>query len=144
MMARLKHPGRVGTEAERRVRDDLQAAGYYFIRAAGSKGVADLVAVGVEEVLFVQVKRTENGHGVGSVIPPLDRRKLVLLADRLTVGHAIVAIVRPRKPIEYYDLTGFGPKDFVTHELEEIDISHYTVYESIDGETIAGHREQVI
>lgn len=127
-MARLKNPGRVGTEAERRVRDMFNAHGYYFMRAAASKGIADLVAVGVDEVLFVQVKRTENGHGVGSVIPPMDRRKLVLLADRLQCGLPVVAIVRPRKPIELWELTGFGPKDFRAHHLLDIDISRYTAY----------------
>lgn len=144
-MARLKNPGRVGTEAERRVRNDLVAAGYYFMRAAGSKGVADLVAVGEEQVLFVQVKRTENGHGVGSVIGPAARRALVLLADRLPIiGLPVVAIVRPRKPIEYHTLTGFGAADHFPLELQEIDISRYTVYTSIDGERIAGAREQLV
>lgn len=127
-MARLKHPGRVGISAEHKIRDDLLDHGYYVVRAAASKGPADLVAVGANEVLFVQAKRTENGQGVGSVIGPVNRRSLAMLADRLDIGYPIVAIVRPRKPIEYYALTGFGPKDFFPFELQDVDISVYTPF----------------
>lgn len=38
---------RRGVRLERRVQDDLEAQGYFVIRAAGSKGVADLCALRV-------------------------------------------------------------------------------------------------
>lgn len=49
---------RRGRDFEYRVRDELLARGYYVIRAAGSKGAVDLVALHTSEpTLFVQCKR---------------------------------------------------------------------------------------
>ena len=55
----------VGSALERQVKKDLEERGYWVVRAAGSKGPADLVALslrsrGYESVLLVQVKRTRN------------------------------------------------------------------------------------
>jgi len=47
-----------GVKAEYAARDQLQADGFYVIRAAGSHGLADLVAVGAKRVKLVQIKST--------------------------------------------------------------------------------------
>jgi len=46
-----------GVRLEYRIRDFLQAEGYYVMRAAGSHGAADLIAIGGETCLAIQVKR---------------------------------------------------------------------------------------
>ena len=51
-----------GHRAELRAKRVLQDQGFLVIRAAGSKGFADLVAVNAERVRFVQVKRTQDGR----------------------------------------------------------------------------------
>lgn len=48
---------RLGTAFEHRTADKLRLAGYTVIRAAGSHGKADLVAVKPGLVVFVQCKR---------------------------------------------------------------------------------------
>jgi Holliday junction resolvase len=48
---------RLGAAFEHRVADKLRAAGWTVIRAAGSHGKADLVAVKPGRVVFVQCKR---------------------------------------------------------------------------------------
>ncbi len=45
---------------EIRCRKQLEKDGYLVIRSAGSKGVADLVAVGNERIVFVDIKRKEG------------------------------------------------------------------------------------
>lgn len=47
---------RKGTRNEHRSMALLEAAGYVCIRAAGSHGVWDFVAVGPHDIVFVQVK----------------------------------------------------------------------------------------
>lgn len=51
---------RQGTEKEREVRHIYEAAGYDVIRAAASKGGADLVASNRDRVVFIQVKKTSQ------------------------------------------------------------------------------------
>lgn len=46
-----------GAAAERRAVRDLEAAGYVVVRAAGSLGPLDLVAIGPTGVRGIQVKR---------------------------------------------------------------------------------------
>lgn len=53
---------RRGYEFERRIVDDLRADGYWTIRAAGSHGVADVVAIKPGEVLMVQAKLGTMPH----------------------------------------------------------------------------------
>lgn len=54
---------RRGVKAEYRARDQLLADGYHTVlRMAGSHGIVDLVAVGRNNVLFVQVKSTVKCH----------------------------------------------------------------------------------
>ncbi len=45
-----------GAQLERRLRSRLQREGYFVIRAAGSKGVADLVAIKNSQAYLIQVK----------------------------------------------------------------------------------------
>lgn len=101
-----------GARTERLVRDDLMAYGYSVVKAAGSKGAADLVAFRRGFVLFVQVKRTE------AQISPLGRLALIALADLLGrhIGVPVVATKPARKPITYRVLTGPGPKDWLPWE----------------------------
>lgn len=102
---------RAGTRIEHLVRDDLTAFGYYLVRSSGSKGAADLVAVGQGLVLFVQCKR------LTPQIPPHERAALVQLADRLgVVGVPVVACKPQRQPIAYRTLTGVGPKDWLPYD----------------------------
>lgn len=46
-----------GRRAEYRSRDVLVADGFYVVRAAGSKGCFDLVAIGPDVVVLVQCKK---------------------------------------------------------------------------------------
>lgn len=52
---------RRGVAFERRVRTELERALFYVVRAAGSRGAVDLVAVRADVDLFVQVKRERTG-----------------------------------------------------------------------------------
>jgi len=56
----LKGPGnrfyKIGKYYERKAKLELEAAGYYVIRSAASKGIWDLVAIGKDDVRLVQVK----------------------------------------------------------------------------------------
>ena len=68
-------PGyRAGRLAEYQVRDDLARAGWVVTRAAGSKGVCDLVAFGPGRVVVVNVKR-------GKWAGPFERAALFNLAQ---------------------------------------------------------------
>jgi hypothetical protein len=59
--------GARGASFERKVADLLESDGYLVIRAAGSHGAADLVALKLGQVLFVQCKLN------GRCDPPADR-----------------------------------------------------------------------
>ena len=87
---------------------DLEAAGYDTIRAASSKGIADVVGFKAGEVLFVQAKT--NGR-----ISPAERVELLRLAGLIPGGVALV-VQRPRTT--YRRLTGPGPKDWVPWTTE--------------------------
>ena len=60
---------RKGRRLEYAARDALRAQGYIVIRAAGSKGPVDLIAIGHRQVRLVQVK----AHGAAR---PTDVNKL--------------------------------------------------------------------
>jgi len=49
---------RRGRRLEYLVRDKLTELGYFAIRAAGSKGLVDVVGIGHDKILFVQCKRS--------------------------------------------------------------------------------------
>jgi Holliday junction resolvase len=96
-----------GRNAEWQVRDHLLHHGYAVIRASGSKGAADLVAFTTGRVLFVQVKTS------GAPIPPASRSALIALADVVgpLIAIPIVAVRLGPSDIEYWALTGPGPRD---------------------------------
>ena len=52
---------RRGHDTERRCATELKARGYNVIRSAASKNIWDIIAVGPENVLLIQCKRTKNG-----------------------------------------------------------------------------------
>ncbi len=64
-----------GAELERAAKKSLEADGYYVIRSAGSKGLADLIALKPGELLLVQCKRRYIG--------PAERMAFRMLAIRL-------------------------------------------------------------
>jgi Holliday junction resolvase-like predicted endonuclease len=68
--------GRVGADAERRLKQQLEAEGYLVVRAAASKGPVDLVAIDGRRVMLIQVKR---GRPAG----PAERQGLQELAARV-------------------------------------------------------------
>lgn len=77
---------RIGAETERHIANDLRARGFIVTRSAASKGIWDLVAVGLGEVLFVQCKRTR------AQLAPAERVALLNAAGRIPrVGRAVVA-----------------------------------------------------
>jgi Holliday junction resolvase len=95
-----------GRANEYRIRDDLVGFGYECVRAAGSKGKADIVALRPGEVLLVQVKASNPQ------IAPAER---VALVEMATAAGALplVAHKPSRKPVVYRRLTGVGPKDWI-------------------------------
>ena len=77
-----------GRRNEHRSRDLLTAAGYIVTRAAASKGAFDLVAIGADDVLLVQVKanrwpgREELAAMQAIPVPPNCRRVVHRWRDR--------------------------------------------------------------
>lgn len=95
-----------GTAFERKVAADLTDNGYLVIRAAGSHGAADLVAVKPGQVLFVQVKL-----GGAGACPPAEWDVFYRLA--VSVAALPILAYRPgRQGIAYWLVA--GPKARVT------------------------------
>lgn len=90
---------RQGRDLEWKVRDLLVTAGYRVLRMAGSKGAADLVAIKVGQILWVQVKRT-------TVPGPEAWNALLDLAEMTPGGVAVLATCNPRKPVRFERMTG--------------------------------------
>jgi Holliday junction resolvase len=69
-----------GIQRERAVRLHLEEQDYVVVRAAGSLGPVDLVAIKPGRVLFVEVKSTHRGpfHSFG----PADRADILAYAER--------------------------------------------------------------
>lgn len=67
---------RAGSDLERAAKHVLEAEGWFVVRAAGSKGPVDLVAMGNGQVLLIQCKT--SGY-----MSPDDRRALRGLAAGL-------------------------------------------------------------
>lgn len=97
-----------GRRLEWDVQHDLAAGGYDTIRAASSKGVADVVGFKPGQVIFVQCKTSGR-------IPPAERVALLRLASLVPGGVPIVAS-RPRTT--YRRLTGPGPRDWLPWAIE--------------------------
>ena len=106
---------RDGYKLENAAQHALEADGYWVIRAAGSKGTADLVAMKpgpvlgmAVEILFVQCK-------LSGTMTPGDRNSLTALAVQFR-GTAVCARWakegRAARTVEFRELTGPGPKDW--------------------------------
>lgn len=89
----------------------LEDAGYETIRAASSKGIADVVGFKPGQTVFVQAKT--NG-----TIPPSERVALLRLAAMVPGALALV-VSRPRAT--FRQLTGPGPKQWVPWVPDEIE-----------------------
>jgi len=86
--------------------EELQRNGYDTVRAASSKGLADVVAIKAGQVLLVNCKRTKAPG-------PAERADLLRIAAHLPgVGVPIVAIkpLGMKRP-QFWQLTGVGPKE---------------------------------
>jgi hypothetical protein len=101
-----------GRRVEYAVIHDLQQAGYETIRAASSKGLADVVAIKEGQVLLVNCKRT-------TMPGPGERADLLRIAAMLPfIAVPIVALHPFRLPLVYRQLTGPGPKDWAPWPLD--------------------------
>jgi hypothetical protein len=107
-------PGYVaGRRVEWAVIDHLKDAGYDTVRAASSKGLADIVAIKQGQALFVNVKRTTPPG-------PAERADLLRIAALLPgVGVPLVAL-GPASQLTFRRLTGPGPRDFVPWVADEV------------------------
>jgi hypothetical protein len=95
-----------GREVEWAVVHELTRDGYHTVRAASSKGMADVVAVKDGQVAFISCKRTKSPG-------PAERAELIRVAAMLPgVGVPIVAL-GPASRVTYRRLTGHGPHDWV-------------------------------
>lgn len=93
-----------GRRREHKVRDQLTAHGWVpIMRAAGSKGPADLfLGHPVHGGALVQV------GSVSKTLGPADRERLVAAAE-LVGALALLAIVAPRQPVTYWQVTRDTP-----------------------------------
>lgn len=109
-----------GRSLEYRVIADLERDGYVCVRAAGSKGAADIVALKPGQVLLVQAKRS------GGTIPPLERATLLAKAAAINLPGRMEALpivahpTKPRGPLTYRLLTGQGPADWTAWTADEV------------------------
>ena len=66
--------GRIGAYYESRARKMLEELGYVVVRAAGSKGPFDLIAIGPTDVRCIQVKAGDKAW-----ISPAEREAIELI-----------------------------------------------------------------
>ena len=97
------HQGRL---VEYAVIHQLTAHGYDCTRAASSKGAADVIAVGDDELLLVSVKRTTPPG-------PQERAQLLKTAARIPVYAQPIIALGPASNVTYRLLTGPGARDWV-------------------------------
>jgi Holliday junction resolvase len=91
---------RLGKIAEKKVRDDLLAAGYTIVTSKLSRGPADLIAAKMGQSLAVQVKRMLGGSP-----RPAEWNELVDLAEAFG-SVPVVAFAPPRCSIIYKRIIG--------------------------------------
>ena len=102
-----------GRKVEYDVIRDLQQHGYDTVRAASSKGLADVVAVKPGQVLLVNCKRT-------SMPGPAERADLIRVAACLPgIALPIVALKPRLQRLQYRRLDGPGPKSWTAWTPDE-------------------------
>ena len=105
-----------GRDFEHRISRRLEQAGYAVIRAASSKGAADLVAIGHGHTLLVQCKLA------GSSLPPAEWNALYRLARQ---GDGLVPIAAfgrgAGRPPAFYELLDFKADGRSGQPWEEAD-----------------------
>ena len=92
-----------GADFEREVKADLEARGYYAVRAAGSHGKVDVLAYHMGIALFIQCKK-------GGVFPKEERLSLVHVAKE----HNAVPVLAQRirgDSIWYHRLLSDGVRE---------------------------------
>ena len=104
---------RQGRDVEYEVMHTLTAAGYDCTRAASSKGAADVIAIGDDALLLVNVKRT-------SPPGPAERTKLLDVAARVPMFAFPLVALGPASRLTFRLLTGPGPADWEPWTPDEI------------------------
>ena len=98
---------RRGADLERAAKHYLEDNGYYVIKSAGSKGIADLVGIKPGEILYVQCKGAAKGY-----LTPAERvsfRQAALASGAVAlVGYWYKEGRSARRPA-FYELTSMGP-----------------------------------
>jgi Holliday junction resolvase len=93
-----------GYRFERKIATYLRRRGYFVVRAGGSKGPADLVAVRKgERPIFIQCK-------AGTAIVDKDEHNELFKAALLADAQAVIAVGEDRKPTVFKAVTGFAAK----------------------------------
>lgn len=99
----IKNAKAKGSRNERRTRDYLNNLGWECIKAGGSFGVFDLVAIGEREVLGVQVKS-------GKLPSPEERANMVITCARSEIVRRLIFVwydyVRNPRIIEVKKILG--------------------------------------
>ena len=96
---------RRGADLERAAKKYLEDNGYYVIKSAGSKGVADLVGIKPGETLYVQCKTD------GYLLPDerVRFRQAALKSGAVPVVARWVKEGRAAREIGFRELTSMGP-----------------------------------
>lgn len=105
-----------GIDFERRTRVDLEGNGYWTMRAAGSHGAVDVLAIKPGQILGVQCKLRNP------LIPPAERTALLDWAARCDAVPLVASRVKQgrRTVVVYRRLTGVGPKEWVPWVADEV------------------------
>jgi len=96
---------RRGADLERAAKKYLEANGYYVIKSAGSKGVADLVGIKPGETLYVQCK-------LDGYLTPAERvsfRQAALASGAVPVVARWVKEGRAARTLGFRELISMGP-----------------------------------
>ena len=101
-----------GRAIEYAVCHDLQDNGYDTVRAASSKGVADVIGF-KGHVVLVNVKKTDPPG-------PQERADLLRVAHALSVPALPLVALGPASKLTYRRLTGPGPADWEPWTPDEI------------------------
>jgi hypothetical protein len=103
-----------GRQVEYDVIAYLAGNGYDTVRAASSKGLADVVAIKPGQVLLVNCKRT-------TMPGPAERIDLLRVASCLPGVSVPLVALHPRfEALEFRRLTGIGPKAWVPWTADEL------------------------